>query len=159
MAESDYPNEGQYLEGEPSSAYDPMQTGPDSSDAGAGSVTQYMDALPFNWRLTLRPPAWRPPTDVYEMDNTLVVRVEIAGMREGDFTIELNGRYLVVRGSRQDTAERRAYHQMEIRFGEFSIEIELPSYIEADQVQAIYNNGFLRIMLPKSRPRQIPIIE
>jgi HSP20 family protein len=159
MVDGDYTNESGYTEEDPLSPSDPMQTEPNSNDTGTGPLTQYMDALPFNWRLTMRPPAWHPPTDVYEMDNTLVVRVEIAGMREGDFAIELNGRFLVVRGVRQDIPERRAYHRMEIRFGEFSIEIELPSYIEADQVQAIYHNGFLRILLPKSHPRQIPIIE
>ena len=159
MVDGNYQNESGYAEERPSSASDPMQAEPEGNDAGTGPLTQYMDALPFNWRLTMRPPTWRPPTDVYEMDNNLVVRVEIAGMREGDFAIELNGRFLIVRGVRQDIAERRAYHQMEIRFGEFSIEIELPSHIEADQVQAIYHNGFLRIMLPKSRPRQIPIVE
>jgi HSP20 family protein len=65
------------------------------------------------------------------------------------------GRNLTVRGSRQDIPERRAFHQMEIHFGEFSIELELPNYIETDQVQAVYSDGFLRIHLPKAR--QIPI--
>jgi HSP20 family protein len=111
------------------------------------------------WRITTRSPAWRPPTDVFEIENTFVVRVEIAGMHEEDFSIELNGRNLAVRGSRQDMPERRAFHQMEIHFGEFAIELELPNYIEADQVQAVYSDGFLLIHLPKARPRQIPIAE
>jgi HSP20 family protein len=107
----------------------------------------------------MRAPAWRPPTDVYETENTLIVRVEIPGMRENDFTIELNGRLLSIRGVRQDLDERRAYHQMEIRFGEFFIDIELPFHIEVSQVEAIYNNGFLRVILPRARPRQISIAE
>jgi len=107
----------------------------------------------------MRTPAWRPPTDVYETEDKLIVRVEIPGMREDDFTIELNGRILSIRGVRQDLSERRAYHQMEIRFGEFIIEIELPFHIEVNQVEAVYNNGFLRVILPKARPRQISIAE
>ncbi|MBN1146914.1 MAG: Hsp20/alpha crystallin family protein [Anaerolineales bacterium] len=106
----------------------------------------------------MRTPAWRPPTDVYEFEETLVVRVEIAGMREEDFSIQLNGRLLSIRGARQDVAERRAYHQMEIRFGEFSIDLELPFDVESEQVQATYSNGFLRVQLPKARPRHIPIM-
>ncbi len=133
---------------------DPLHAGPDRN-----IDIEVQDTLPFSWRLKMRPPAWHPPTDVYEIENAVVVRVEIAGMREGDFAVELNGRYLVVRGVRQDITERRAYHQMEIRFGEFSIEIELPTHVEADQVKAIYNNGFLRVMLPKAHPRHIPIVE
>ena len=121
--------------------------------------TQFIEVSPFGWRLITRSPAWRPPTDIFEVENTFVVRVEIAGMREENFSIELNGRNLTVRGSRQDMPERRAFHQMEIHFGEFAIELELPNYIEADQVQAVYSDGFLRIHLPKARPRQIPIAE
>ena len=112
-----------------------------------------------NWRIHMRTPAWRPPTDFYETEEMLVVRVEIPGMRDEGFMIELTGRSLTIRGTRQDVPERRAFHQMEIRFGEFIIELELPQAVEADQVKAVYTDGFLRVYLPKSRPRQIPILE
>ncbi len=113
----------------------------------------------YHWRILMRSPSWRPPTDVFETDETLFVRVEIAGMREEDFTIELNGRELTIRGARQDPAERRAFHQMEIRFGEFAFALELPHQIEPEGVQAVYKEGFLLITLPKARPRQIVIGE
>lgn len=123
------------------------------------SDTQFVDLSPFNWRLNLRSPAWRPPSDVFETEQAVIVRVEIAGMREGEFTIELNGRILTIHGIRPDMSERRAYHQMEIRFGEFNLDLELPTYVEPDMVQAVYSDGFLRVTLPKARPRQIPITE
>jgi HSP20 family protein len=104
-------------------------------------------------------PAWNPPTDVYETEDNIIVRVEIAGMHDGDFSIELNGRLLSIRGVRQDASERRAFHRMEIPFGEFYIELALPYPIEPGRVEAIYHNGFLRVILPKARPRQIPIGE
>jgi HSP20 family protein len=88
-----------------------------------------------------------------------VVRVEVAGMREEDFSIELNGRLVTIRGLRQDSAERRAYHQMEIHFGEFIIDMELPHFVEAEQVEAVYTNGFLLVSLPKALPHQISIAE
>jgi HSP20 family protein len=102
-----------------------------------------------NLHLTMRSPAWQPPTDVYETEEGIIVRVEIAGMNEADFSIVLDGRYLSIRGVRQDMSERRAYHQMEIRFGEFSVDVELPAVVDVENVQAIYQNGFLKIMLPK----------
>jgi len=133
--------------------------GASQPESDRSADTQFFDVSPFGWRITMRSPAWRPPTDVFETENMIVVRVEIAGMREEDIIIELNGRNLTVRGSRQDVPEKRAFHQMEIHFGEFAIELELPNYIEADQVQAVYSDGFLRIHLPKARPRQIPVVE
>ena len=123
------------------------------------SLEAQLTDTPFNWRMSLRTPSWRPPADMYEIENAILVRVEIAGMRENDFSIQLNGRILSIRGSRQDIAERKAYHQMEIRFGEFSIELELPFHIETDQIQATYQNGFLKIVLPKALPRHISVSE
>lgn len=108
-------------------------------------------------RNSLRSHAWRPPTDVYETDEALVVRVEIAGMEEKDFTISLTDRLLTIRGVRQEASERRAYHQMEIFFGEFVSEIELPCAVQPENVNAEYQFGFLRLELPKEQPLRIHI--
>ena len=105
------------------------------------------------WRICARPHIWRPPTDVYETEDAIIVRVEVAGMRESDFSISLVERSLTVRGTRQDTSERRAYHQMEIPFGEFSTEIELPFSVMVDKVHIVYQDGFLKITLPGERAR------
>jgi len=113
----------------------------------------------MRWRLHMRSHIWRPPTDVYEVEDALVVRVEIAGMRENDFAIYLDGLILAIRGARPDIPERRAYHQMEIPFGEFATEVELPFQVDVDQILATYTNGFLRILLPRVQPKQIDIEE
>jgi HSP20 family molecular chaperone IbpA len=109
------------------------------------------------YRLASRSHVWRPPTDVFETDDVLVVRVEIAGMVETDFTIMVDERFLMIRGVRAEAAERRAYHQMEIRFGEFGVDIELPYPVAVNEISAVYSNGFLRVMLPKARPHRIEI--
>jgi len=111
---------------------------------------QLMDTGISHWRMTIRTPSWHPPTDVFETEDAIIVRVEIAGMQEDDFSIELDG-------SRSDVSEQRAYHQMEIRFGDFLIEFEIPIPVETNKIEAVYNNGFLRVILPKSSPRQINI--
>jgi HSP20 family molecular chaperone IbpA len=108
-------------------------------------------------RLVSRPHPWRPPTDVFETEKAIIVRVEIAGMRESDFTLSLVERNLLIKGIRQDTNERRAYYQMEIPYGEFSTEIELPYPIIVEETEAVYRDGFLRIFLPKARPQQIKV--
>jgi HSP20 family protein len=108
-------------------------------------------------RFISRPHVWRPPTDVFETETAIVVRVEIAGMRESDFTLSLVERSLLIKGIRQEVNERRAYYQMEIPFGEFSSEVELPYPIVAEETEAVYRDGFLRIVLPKARPQQIKV--
>jgi HSP20 family protein len=121
------------------------------------SDVQYLAPDGLRWRIISRPHVWRPPTDVYETDEAIVVRVEIAGAREADFSISLQERVLSIKGARSDSPEKRAYYQMEIPYGEFSTEVELPFPVVAEKIEANYRDGFLRILLPKARPRQIPI--
>jgi HSP20 family protein len=113
----------------------------------------------LHWRLRMRSSTWRPPTDVYETDDHIIVRVEIGGMKEDDFKVELTGHVLTIRGFRQDVNKQPAYHQVEIRFGEFYIEIHLPAPVQASDVEADYANGFLRVSLPKVRSTQIRVDE
>lgn len=115
--------------------------------------------LIVNWRITSRPRTWRPPTDVYEHDDKIVVRVEVAGMNESDFELSLDQNILTVRGVRSDVTERRAYHQMEINFGEFATSVELLIPIDSEHVRAEYLNGFLWVFLPKAQPKYIKINE
>ena len=80
-------------------------------------------------------------------------------MQEEDFSISLTGSQLTVRGNRPDIQERRAYHQMEIFFGEFATEVELPGPVISDQVAAEYITGFLRLVFLKDQPKKIRVTE
>jgi HSP20 family protein len=117
------------------------------------------DIVVGNWRISSYPHAWRPPTDVYELEDSIVVRVEIAGMNENDFSISLDQNVLAIRGVRADINERRAYQQMEINFGEFITAVEIQVPIDTEHVHAEYQNGFLRVILPKAQPKVIKISE
>lgn len=110
-----------------------------------------------NWRINMRPHLWRPSTDLFETEDRYVIRVEIPGMNEADFNISIDQNVLTISGTRPDTNERRAFHQMEIQYGEFTTQVELPNSIERDRVEADYQDGFLRVNLPKSQPKQIKI--
>ena len=103
---------------------------------------------------------WQPPTDVYETaDGGLVIQVEIAGMREDAFSLALGERKLVIRGVRQDPVSKRAYHQMEIRYGEFRTEVYLPWAVDSEKVEAVYEDGFLCISLPRMPAHRVPVAE
>jgi HSP20 family protein len=120
----------------------------DSSFSGARAV---------GWQVSLHSYAWSPPTDVYETETNFVVRVEAAGMRESDFTINVEDNFLVISGIRSESPEWRAYRQMEIRFGEFSTTIEIPLGVDVSKADADYKDGFLNVLLPKLKPTNIII--
>jgi HSP20 family protein len=100
---------------------------------------------------------WTPPTDVYETETSLIVKVELAGMREEDFEVVVEEQILMIRGVRSDQNERRAYHQMEIRSGKFEIAIGLPSGVNLDEASGEYIQGFLIINFPKIQAKQIEV--
>jgi len=102
----------------------------------------------------VRSSVWSPPTDVYETEEMYVVRVEIAGMNEDDFEVLLENNTLLISGTRPDLTERRAYQQMEIRFGKFSTAINLPGPMNIELARAEYKDGFLTIVLPKTTSNQ-----
>lgn len=101
---------------------------------------------------------WRPPTDVYESDDCIIVKVEIAGMSQEKFEITYFKNVLNISGCRSDEiSTKKAFHQLEIGYGEFLTSIELNIPIQVDKAEANYQNGFLTINLPKSQPKNIHI--
>ncbi|MCJ7512343.1 MAG: Hsp20/alpha crystallin family protein [Anaerolineales bacterium] len=109
------------------------------------------------WKARRGAHIWRPPTDVFERDDAYVVMVEVAGMRGGEFAVNLENRLLWIRGTRSDTAVTKAYHQMEIAYGEFETAVGIPAPVDAARIEAVYTDGFLRVMLPKSSPKSVRI--
>lgn len=123
----------------------------DLDEAARGTVRR--------WVVVRHVTVWHPPTDVYELDDQLIVAVEIAGMREGDFNITLHSEKLVISGVRKRTTPSEAsYHQLEIAFGEFRTEVALPWPVEREAVTATYRDGFLKIVLPHAAARSVRIV-
>jgi HSP20 family protein len=108
---------------------------------------------------------WVPNTDVYTTDNGLVVKVELAGMRNDNLEITVEGNRLRISGTRPDgcRAANCRFLVMEINYGPFESVLELPPGYDLSQAKAAYLNGFLRIDVPiTQRPSQstkVPIAE
>jgi HSP20 family protein len=101
------------------------------------------------WRINFRPRTWCPATDLIEMTDRLIIRLEIAGMRQSDFAIWIEPKRIRICGHRSEILEQRCFHRMEIPFGDFESEVDLPQPIDVHQTVAEYRDGFLSITLPK----------
>lgn len=100
-----------------------------------------------------------PPVDIIETEDHIVVLVEVGGMQAGDFNITLANSSLVISGiRRRPPLEVRAYHQVEIGFGEFRVEISLPWALQHDFVSANYHDGFLQVNLPRQPEHNIRVV-
>ncbi len=109
------------------------------------------------WILSHHGQIWCPPTDVYETDDNIVVKVEVAGMAEDDFTITFANRSLVIAGVRRDPSAKLGYHQMEIPYGEFRTDVFVSEAVDVDGIEAAYENGFLLVTLPKANAHRVTI--
>lgn len=102
---------------------------------------------------------WIPPTDIFETEFEFVIRIEVAGMKETDFDLLLETNKLFIEGRRSDEVKRRAFHQMEIRFGEFQLCVDLPTYCDRENINAIYKDGFLVIKIQKTSSQSVIVEE
>ncbi len=120
-----------------------------------------------NWR---KAPAtnrlWRPPTDVWESEDNVVVLVEIAGVKQSEVSVTLKDNILTVKGERRALAHREGccFRNMEISTGRFERNIYLPETADPERVKAAYRDGFLEITIsklphPVGRAREIVIEE
>ncbi|HSV30715.1 MAG TPA: Hsp20/alpha crystallin family protein [Atribacteraceae bacterium] len=96
---------------------------------------------------------WKPFCDVFETEETYVIVVEIAGVSSRDLDVVIQGRRVLVRGCRQDssTLPKKDFYQMEISFGLFSREVELPDEIDQAAVKTHFRDGLLVVECPKRR--------
>ena len=108
-------------------------------------------ALSRQW--ATRPHLWRPPTDLYETEKEYIVRIEIAGMQDAELNIAIESNELAIYGLRQPPSEQAAYHQLEVRFGEFLSIVDVPGVVDLDAISADYKDGFLKVTLPKVSKR------
>ncbi len=94
---------------------------------------------------------WEPAIDVYETANDVVVLVELAGVKQDEIEIKVDGNTLVIRGERKESPlhNKRTYYQVEIHRGPFERGILLPATIDPEKAKASYEDGILEIVLPK----------
>ncbi len=97
---------------------------------------------------------WAPNTDVYQTDDGLVIKVELAGMRSEHLQITVEGNKLRISGERPDGCRAAKFNflAMEIYYGPFENELELPPGYDLSHAKASYLNGFLRIDVPQAVP-------
>ena len=104
---------------------------------------------------------WKPPLDIYETADEVIVLVEVAGMNKKDITVTLDNNILKISGVRPDNSPgtKNRIHQMEIDYGKFERIMKISIPIDTDSTIASYKEGFLKISIPKKREKQTVIVD
>jgi len=119
----------------------------------------------FDDRLTTRSGesvGWTPACDIFEDEEGVTLRFELAGVEPKDVDIRFENGVLTLRGERKLEKEdkRDNYHRVELSYGTFTRSFSLPGTIDAEKIKAEAKNGVLAVHLPKkpeAKPRAIQV--
>lgn len=105
--------------------------------------------------------AWMPSVDIFESQDKIVLEAELAGMKPEDVDVSIENNVITLRGERKfekdDEAEN--YHRVERGYGTFTRSFTLPRTVTGDEASADFQNGVLKITLPKREEAKARKIE
>lgn len=112
------------------------------------------EALPGygrRYRHGLTEEAWKPPVNVYETDDSIVLELELPGLKREEVQMEVDGGTLTIKGERPaglGGGEER-WLRVERAHGAFERSFALPTSVDADGIRASLKKGLLQVVLPK----------
>ncbi len=126
-------------------------------------MDEFFRGWPSSWqRVPAEERAWAPGVEMYEKDDSIIVRAEMPGMSREDIDVLVVGDMLTISGERKASEEIKdeEYYRCEFAYGKFSRSVSLPTAVDTGKVQATYKNGLLEITLPKTeeaKPKKVEV--
>ncbi len=101
-----------------------------------------------------------PAIDVSQDDKKVTVEMALAGFDPEDIDISVSDDALTISGKskREKEVSKKNYYYKEIQSGSFSRSIALPTAIKSNKVKAEFDNGILKVELPKQEPKKIEVV-
>ena len=106
--------------------------------------------------------SFRPAVDIFEDEEGVHVRADLAGVKPEDIKVEVENNVLTISGKRllDNGEQREGYHRVERFHGTFSRSFALTDDVNAEAVDAKYENGVLTVRLakrPAAKRREIAV--
>lgn len=111
---------------------------------------------------TLAERSWKPPMDMNETPEEVIIVAEVSGVEKDDLEVEISSKAVRIQGNRfaRHCSDNSTYRLAEIQYGKFERILFLPAPIDPEVVSAAYQNGLLEIRLakqPAEKTHKIPI--
>ena len=102
-----------------------------------------------------------PSVNVKETDEAYEIELAAPGFERNDFNVEVEKNILAISAKKADqaTEENSKYTRREFKTRSFKRTFQLPNHVNAEEVQAKYNNGILSVWLPKNEQVRSRVIE
>lgn len=108
-----------------------------------------------------QPTAFMPAMDVYETADAVVVETPLTGVKPENVQVSVGKSVLTIQGesSKEREVDEKNYYRKEVRSGAFYRQIALPAAVQEDKVEAVFEEGLLKITCPKSVQSEVKKIE
>ncbi len=95
---------------------------------------------------------WHPPTDVCETKDEFCIICELAGISKDQIRVHIEENVITISGIRQEISigEKTVFHNLEINYGPFERNIQIPRKFLGSEPNARYSDGFLTVRIPAS---------
>jgi len=105
-----------------------------------------------DWEGALLQPATWPALDIAEDENNITVSAEVPGCKAEDIDISVKGNLLTISGEKKEQTEKKekGYYHVERSYGTFRRDVQLPTEVDPNKIEATYKDGVLTITLPKA---------
>lgn len=100
-------------------------------------------------RLSANSFSWMPATEMYQKEDSFVIRMDLPGIRKEDVDISTTEDILNVKGDRKPLVAKGEEYHREVRYGTFSRSFTLPMSVDATKIEAALEDGILEIRLPR----------
>ncbi len=104
---------------------------------------------------------WAPNVDIFESADKIVLEAELAGLKSEDVDVSIENNVVTLKGERkfEKADESDNYHRVERAYGSFARSFTLPRTVVSDEANADFQNGVLRVTLPKREEAKARKIE
>ena len=96
-------------------------------------------------------------TDIRDMGDGFVLEADLPGFKKEDIKLSLNGETLTIKATRhsdfEDQDKKSGYLRCERSYGTYTRSFDVTG-VEVSQISASYNDGVLRVRMPKQGPKQ-----
>ncbi len=98
---------------------------------------------------------WAPAADVYEMEDSFCISIELAGFRPGEFDVQATDDSVTISGQRSAPSASGQFLHVERGQGVFNRRFQFPHPIAVGEIKATFRDGLLAVRVPKV-PRPEP---
>ncbi len=102
-----------------------------------------------------------PAMDIYEDGGNLIIEAPMAGIKPEKVDISIENDILTIQGKmeKKSEVEDKNYYRREIQSGSFFRQVPLPAHVIGDKASAVYEQGVLKVSVPKVEEKKAKKIE